>query len=116
MMNLCLIDCYLNRGVMCLIWEGAEPPASLVLDITTKKWPQKTPHSHRAHRRAQVRGHTTLWDAGPPARGPGRGKGPGRPPPTPARAPGGAHRRRLGYGGWVEAQVACATVAGAPMA
>ena len=30
MMNLCLIDCYLNRGVMCLIWEGAEPPASLV--------------------------------------------------------------------------------------
>ena len=32
MMNLCLIDCYLNRGVMCLIWEGAEPPASLVLD------------------------------------------------------------------------------------
>ena len=34
MMNLCLIDCYLNRGVMCLIWEGAEPPASLVYDIT----------------------------------------------------------------------------------
>ena len=33
MMNLCLIDCYLNRGVMCLIWEGAEPPASLVTYI-----------------------------------------------------------------------------------
>ena len=32
MMNLCLIDCYLNRGVMCLIWEGAEPPASLVVN------------------------------------------------------------------------------------